>query len=189
FLGIAKPDREKIEKAVFQKYPVAHSKELEKLLFTLWEKEEREFHYAAISLAKRAFKIWDPTLLQAFETLIRSQSWWDSVDAIASNLVGALLLQFPQLVTTCDHWVDDDDLWMRRTSLIFQLQFKEKTDEERLFGNCKKLMHEKEFFIRKAIGWALRQYSKTNPEKVRLFIEMHRKQLSPLSVREGSKYV
>jgi 3-methyladenine DNA glycosylase AlkD len=86
-----------------------------------------------------------------------------------------------------DSWIEDEYLWIRRVALIYQLLYKEETDKERLFAYCEKTMHEKDFFIRKALGWSLRQYAKTNPQDVSSFISKHRDKLSPLSFREASK--
>jgi 3-methyladenine DNA glycosylase AlkD len=128
-------------------------------------------------------------MLQTYANMIRMKSWWDTVDDIAANLVGMLLLDHPELVQAMDDWIQDEFLWIRRTALIFQLKYKQQTDCTRLFGYCTTVMHERDFFIRKAIGWALRQYSKTDPIAVKQFIQTHQHALSPLSVKEGSKYV
>jgi 3-methyladenine DNA glycosylase AlkD len=88
-----------------------------------------------------------------------------------------------------DRWIEDPYLWIRRAALLYQLRWKQETDEEKLFSYCQKTLHEKDFFIRKAIGWVLREYSKTNPKAVKKFISSHRNHLSNLSIREGSKYL
>eukprot|EP01087_Luapelamoeba_hula_P014055 TRINITY_DN4057_c0_g1_i2.p1 TRINITY_DN4057_c0_g1~~TRINITY_DN4057_c0_g1_i2.p1 ORF type:complete len:122 (+),score=10.59 TRINITY_DN4057_c0_g1_i2:413-778(+) len=121
--------------------------------------------------------------------MIRNKSWWDTVDIIASNLVGSLVTQFPQLSATMDNWISDEHLWVRRTALIHQLKYKAATNTDRLYSYIGQLMHEQDFFIRKAIGWALREYSKTDPDSVRDFIAANDSELSSLSKREGSKYV
>ena len=189
FLGLSKPVRAAIQKTVFKKHAPSHVDELKNIINALWHKQEREFHYAAIDLAIRYKKLWTPDCLPLFNMMIRRHSWWDSVDAIAANMVGALVKNNPELITTMDVWIDDDYLWTRRTALLFQLRWKKQTDEHRLYAYCKKSFHEKDFFIRKAIGWALREYSKTNPASVTAFINEHKNQMSPLSVREASKYL
>ncbi len=88
-----------------------------------------------------------------------------------------------------DNWITDENMWIRRSALLFQLRWKEKTHKEQLFNYCIKTMHEKEFFIRKAVGWVLREYSKTDPISVRNFIQENRSHLSGLSLREASKYI
>jgi 3-methyladenine DNA glycosylase AlkD len=128
-------------------------------------------------------------MLEIFEYLIRTKSWWDTVDDIAANLVGPLLSDYPELIKVMDSWIQDENIWIRRTALIFQLKWKKQTDTNRLFTYCGQVMHERDFFIRKAIGWALRQYSKTDPVAVKQFIQDNQFKLSPLSIKEGGKYV
>jgi 3-methyladenine DNA glycosylase AlkD len=189
FLGITKPQRELIEKPLFKKTPLADLPALEKIVLQLWKRDQREFHYTALCFAHRHRKLWTPETLPLFESMIRRHSWWDTVDTLAANHVGHLVKAHPSLIRTMDAWIDDPYLWIRRTAIIFQLRWKKETDEARLFEYCAKRMHEKEFFIRKAIGWALREYSKTNPKTVRRFVESHRNKLSNLSIREASKYL
>lgn len=126
-------------------------------------------------------------MLSVFSELAQQRSWWDSVDPLAS-LVGKLLLQYPDLRAKMWDWAKDDCMWIRRVALIHQLTYKEKTDEKMLFELCKQLAHEEEFFIRKAIGWCLRQYSKTKPAVVRAFINENTAILSELSKKEAGKY-
>jgi 3-methyladenine DNA glycosylase AlkD len=189
FFGLTKPVRAEIQKKIFKEHAIKNSVELQKSIEALWHKQEREFHYAAIDLAIRYKKLWTPDFLPLFDTMIRTHSWWDSVDAIAANMVGLVVKNNPNLLTTMDAWIGDDYLWTRRTALLFQLRWKEATDEQRLYAYCKKTFHEKDFFIRKAIGWALREYSKTNPASVKIFIDTNKNLMSNLSIREGSKYL
>lgn len=188
FLGIAKPTRAKLEKEVFKTHPLKTQDELIRLLNDLWQADAREFQYTACELAYYYKKIWSPALLPTFEHMIRTKSWWDTVDDIAANLVGDLVFKYPELIKTMDAWIHDENLWIRRSALLFQLRWKKETNQARLFDYCSKTMHEKDFFIRKAIGWVLREYSKTNPQAVKHFIDTHRNKLSTLSIREGSKY-
>ncbi len=189
FLGLPKPTRAALQKTIFSEHSITNAEDLKRIVRELWEKSEREFHYAAIDLALRHKKLWTHDFLALFEQMIRTHSWWDSVDAIAANMVGALVKKYPELVTKMDVWVTDHNLWIRRTALLFQLRWKKETDEQRLYKYCKALLHEKDFFIRKAIGWTLREYSKTHPTSVKAFIEEHKQLMSPLSIREGSKYL
>ena len=188
FFGISKPERAQLEKEFFKSCPITSHDELKQILTILWNKPQREFQYTACELAQKHHKLWTPDFFEVFESMIRTHSWWDSVDTIASNMVGKLLLKYPELQNSMDAWIDDDNFWIQRTALLFQLRYKEKTDEQKLFGYCKKRAHEKEFFIRKAIGWALREYSKTNPKSVKEFLVNHKDQLSPLSYKEANKY-
>jgi 3-methyladenine DNA glycosylase AlkD len=125
--------------------------------------------------------------METIEKLITTKSWWDSVDAI-NIVVGHIAMKYPEVKEgILSKWKKSDNIWLNRVSIVFQLKYKEKTDTEFL---SKAILHNSktdEFFINKAIGWALREYSKTNKEWVRNFIESH--ELSKLSVREGSKYI
>ncbi len=188
FLGIKKPRRALIQKELFKTYPITLEYELIAALELLWDKPEREYQYTACDLAYTYKKLWTPTILPVFESLISAKSWWDTVDILASKMVGTLLAQYPELKNGMNRWIDDKNLWIRRTALIYQLSYKEATDKERLFEYCTKTLHEKEFFIKKAIGWSLRQYSRTNPQAVKAFISEQKELLSGLSYREAGKY-
>lgn len=189
FLGITKPQREIIEKEIFKKTKLQDLAALQKTLLELWQQDHREFHYTAVCLAQRHRKILTPEILPTLEAMIRAKSWWDTVDTIAPNLVGHLVKTHPHLTDAMDRWIEDPYLWIRRAALLFQLRWKQDTDEERLFAYCQKTLHEKDFFIRKAIGWVLREYSKTNPSAVKKFLSFHQSRLSNLSLREASRYL
>jgi 3-methyladenine DNA glycosylase AlkD len=159
------------------------------LIKELWVKDEREFQYAAIDLLNKTSlsKInSDDDLL--LEWLITNKSWWDSVDAIASNYLGKYVQKFPEEgKKIIAEWRDSENLWLRRSCLIFQLKYSTNVDFELLKSLILQFQHEKEFFIQKAIGWSLRQYSKFNPESVRSFItEIN---LKGLAHKEASKYL
>lgn len=159
------------------------------LIKELWVKDEREFQYAAIDLLNKTSlsKInSDDDLL--LEWLITNKSWWDSVDAIASNYLGKYVQKFPEEgKKIIAEWRDSENLWLRRSCLIFQLKYSTNVDFELLKSLILQFQHEKEFFIQKAIGWSLRQYSKFNPETVRSFItEIN---LKGLAHKEASKYL
>jgi 3-methyladenine DNA glycosylase AlkD len=122
------------------------------------------------------------------EELITTKSWWDSVDLIASHLVGEICKMYPELVY--EHilkWSIDENMWLRRTSILYQLKYKENLDTEILEKVIKVNINDENFFIRKAIGWALREYSKTNKEWVGNFLNNNK--LSSLSIKEASKYL
>lgn len=186
FFGITKPQRVLLEKPFFK---TVSAEKFSTTMTALWKRKEREFHYAAIELAKHHKKLWTPEALSLFESMIRTHSWWDSVDDIASNLIGALVKTHSELIPLMDQWILDSDFWIRRTALLYQLKWKKATDEKRLFAYCEKTLHEKEFFIRKAIGWVLREYSKTHPHSVQNFLSQYRHRMSNLSLREASKYI
>ncbi len=121
--------------------------------------------------------------------LITTKSWWDTVDTLAAHTVGPLVAAHPELADTMDAWVGDENMWLSRTAILHQLRYKERTDAERLFRYCTARAGHKDFFIRKAVGWALREYAYTDPDGVRAYISEHRDNLSPLSVREASKHL
>lgn len=187
FLGIKKPTRSKLQKEYIKNISKENIIDKE-LVNKLWQ-EEREFQYLALDyLIKNKKKLVkeDITLL---EKLIITKSWWDSVDLLASNLVGEICKKYPELIEQYIlRWSSDKNLWLRRTAILYQLKYKDDTNTELLEQIIKNnLNNEKEFFIDKAIGWALREYSKTNSQWVREFIENNK--LSNLSKREGSKYI
>lgn len=117
-----------------------------------------------------------------------AKSWWDTVDSLA-HAVGALVLAHPELAAEMDRWIADEDLWLRRVALLHQLDFGAQTDARRLFDYCARSAGETDFFARKAIGWALRQYSKTDPDAVCRFVAEHDAVLSPLSKREALRAI
>lgn len=148
---------------------------------------ERELWYIAINVLKKNKKHLISSDLDFIKQLIILGDWWDIVDLVSSHNVGTLVLQNPELKPIVQNWMYEDNFWLRRASIIYQLTYRLNTDAEFLFFVCKELAHEKEFFIRKAIGWALREYSKWNPVAVDIFIKENRTILSPLSIREGMK--
>ncbi len=189
FYGIQKPQRKILQKSLFKDLSIKSESELVKVLDKLWKRKKRELHYAAIDLAQKYLSLATDQIILTLEKMIRTNSWWDTVDIISSSLVGPTLLRFPKLKLVVDVWIQDSDMWIRRSALIFQLRYKHETDEELLFNYCCCVMSEKEFFIKKAIGWALREYSKTSPKSVSNFIYMYRSKLSPLSIREGLEII
>ncbi len=151
----------------------------------LWALPEREYQYAGCGLVARHIKVCGPGFIAVVGRLVTTKSWWDTVDSLAKNGAGALVLRYPELAGTMDQWMESESMWLRRTAILHQLGFKERTDAERLFRYCSLEAHEHEFFIRKAIGWALREYSKEDPAAVRAFVAAHDAELSGLSKREA----
>ncbi|SFB03079.1 MULTISPECIES: DNA alkylation repair protein [unclassified Bacillus (in: firmicutes)] len=188
FLGIKSPTRKELEKQFFQETGILKEPFQPSFIQQLWEKEEREYQYTALAYIEKSLKKLTADDLLLMEKLIITKSWWDTVDALAAKPVGKIAEKYPDVIeSTIEPWAEHEDMWLRRTAILFQLKFKGKTDEERLYRIILKNNESKEFFIQKAIGWVLREYSKTNPQSVGTFIKNH--QLAPLSVREGSKYI
>ncbi|MFC4802402.1 DNA alkylation repair protein [Neobacillus sp. GCM10023253] len=188
FLGIKKPLRSQLEKQFFKETGILNNPFNQDFVWGLWEKEEREYQYTALVYMEKSLNKLDKADLPFMEQLITTKSWWDTVDAIAPKPVGTIAQVFPEVIEeTINGWSVHECLWLRRAAILFQLKYKEKTDEELLYQYIRENASSKEFFIQKAIGWALREYSKTNPGSVGRFIVGH--QLAPLSIREGSKYL
>ncbi len=186
FLGIKTPERKDLSKDFLKERK--KDKEVDwELIFLLFVLPEREFQYLAISYmdtVKNLFTIKD---MDNIEKVIKTKSWWDSVDSI-NHIVGYICLKHNKVREKyVNKWVYSDNIWLKRVSILFQLKYKEKTDTEFLAKAILNNSETNEFFVDKAIGWALREYSKTNKKWVREFIDTHR--LSNLSIREGSKYI
>ena len=130
-----------------------------------------------------------PRFIDTAERLITTKSWWDTVDELAQSVVGPLVAAHPELRTTMHRWIDADDFWLARAAILHQNRCKARTDPDLLFGYCLRRAADREFFIRKAIGWALREYSKTDAEAVVRFVREHHDELSGLSRTEALKWL
>lgn len=187
FFGIKSPLRRNIMKAWWGRRKIQNESELQQLMNTLWKMDEREYQYVACDLGKRYKKMWTPESIPFLQQLICTKSWWDTVDVMASHMVGAVVFQFPKMDHVMDVWIDHPNMWVRRSALLHQLNFKAYTNKTRLFRYCEVTMHETEFFIRKAIGWGLRQFSYVEPRSVIQFVHRHENGLSTLSKTEALK--
>lgn len=185
FLGIKMPARTEATRPLIRALQPQDAISAAQLL---WNLNEREYQYVAVEALSKHVRALQSTDLPAIRALIQNRSWWDTVDLLASKVVGALVLKHPELRAEMDLWSEDPDFWVRRTALLHQLGYRQKTDEKRLFAYALKNAADSEFFIRKAIGWALREYAKTRPENVRSFVGSHREQFSGLTVREALKH-
>ena len=144
---------------------------LDDVIKELWEKEEREFHHFGAELAYRYKKNVEEKDIELYRWMLVNKSWWDTVDFIAANLVGNYFQAFPdQAESAVKDWLESGNMWLQRTTIIFQLKYKKSTDLKLLSRQINALKLSKEFFIRKAIGWALREYSKTDPHWVQDFV-------------------
>lgn len=158
------------------------------LLTLLWELPEREFQLTGLDYLKRVeiFFVYDD--FDHFKKLILQKSWWDTIDFLAKN-IGSLVKKEPQLVAEIKAWSRAESMWMRRVAILHQLSYKDETNHALLQEIILNNIHDEEFFIRKAIGWSLREYSKTNADWVRAFVAQFQTELSPLSYREATKYL
>ncbi len=189
FLGIKKPRRAELTLPLIKEAKeFASEKWLIEASGLLWKKKEREYHYVAIELLTRYRKMLTPESFRAIEDLLVSNSWWDSVDGLTGCVVSPLVATYPELKKKMNAYIIDPNMWLRRVSIIHQLPYRKNTDEELLFKACSMNMMDQEFFIRKAIGWALRQYAKTEPKAVYSYVEANKHKLSGLSIREALKH-
>lgn len=188
FFGIKTPKRRAITKEFFQEKNILSEPFQPEFVRELWNMSEREYQNIALDYVDKSLRKITKEHLPFIEELITTKSWWDTVDMLAQKPVGKIALDCPEVIPeTIDHWVVSDNMWLRRSAIIFQLKYKEKTNEALLYQYIRQNAISKEFFIQKAIGWALREYSKTNPNSVRNFIQTE--ELAKLSIREGSKYL
>lgn len=161
-------------------------------VLALWrEARYREERYAAIELVGHSFSRMFQTLeaLPIYEEMIVSGAWWDFVDAIASHQIGGLLRLYPrEMAGILRGWAKGDNLWKRRASILAQLGFKKNTDCRLLYDCIRPSLGRPEFFLRKGIGWALREYARTDASEVLRYVGRHEKRLSPLSIREALKH-
>lgn len=190
FYGIKKPDRVPVLREMDLLFPIDSRSEYAIAIQSLWLQPHREEKYAAIHVAVKHKQFIVPEMLPLYRRLIIEGAWWDFVDEIAIRLVGPLVLNNRKLLKVImDQWIEDRNVWIRRSAIICQSKHREQTDHQRLFAYCLARADEKDFFIRKAIGWALREYAYSEPNRVRLFLKRHKSQLSGLSFREAAKHL
>jgi 3-methyladenine DNA glycosylase AlkD len=191
--GVNSPEQHAIWKRVFRERVIPDEASWQATVLELWRSARfREERYAAIALTgERAYSPFQTlAALPMYEELIVTGAWWDYVDAIAGKRIGALLWQFPgEMKPIVRAWSRSPDLWKRRSAILAQLGFKEATDVRLLYACIEPNLAHREFFIRKAIGWALRQYAWTNPKEVQRYVRANRDRLSGLSVREALKNI
>lgn len=186
FFGIKSPERKIILREFFAENGLPSFKELRKIVSECFDLPEREFQYFAIELCGKFKKHWKEETLTLFEKMATTKSWWDSVDYIKSVCLKDYFLRFPdKRYETTQRWIDSENIWLQRLSVIFQLGYKDKTDTRLLRRNILQLNDSNEFFVQKAIGWALRDYARTDAEFVKNFVAEN--DLKPLSKREALK--
>ena len=186
FLGVKTPARRKLAKAFFKQQ--TDSVVDWNFINEAWNNLYRELQYAALDYLESRKKLLTPSDLPRLKKLAQTKSWWDTIDSL-DRLVGTIIVRFPETKEIILAWSRDEDIWLRRLAIDHQLLRKEETDTELLEKILANNLDQTEFFINKAIGWALRDYSKTNPDWVRAFIERHQTEMAALSIREGSKYL
>ncbi len=188
FLGIKAPHRRALLREHWRAEGVPPVEDLPAICRGLWSLPYREAQHAGIDLLQRRERALTADFVALAEELICGKAWWDTVDALASHTVGTLFARYPAARDAAlPIWRCSDDLWLRRTTLLFQLGYKERTDRALLFELIRDNLGSKEFFINKAIGWALRALSKVDADAVRRFVEQT--DLVPLSRREALKWL
>jgi len=153
-----------------------------------WNKEEREFQYVVVYYLKAMQKFLKREDISRLKYLIVTKSWWDTVDLLA-KVVGSLIIRIKGYDQIMLEWSKDSNIWLRRVAILYQLSLKDKVDKQVLDKILVNNLGDSEFFINKAVGWALRDYSKYNPEWVREFIKKNKENMANLSIREASKYI
>jgi len=188
YFGIKTGQRRMICKNFIDKYGLPDFKDLEAIVVDLFNQPQREFHYFAIELLLMFKKQWYADVVELFEKLITTNSWWDTVDFISISGVGFYSQQFPlETKKKINEWNKSKNMWLNRASIIYQNNLKSKTDTKILFANIKKHTGSNEFFIQKAIGWSLRQHARTDAKAVSTFCKITI--LKPLSLREALKHI
>lgn len=186
FLGIQTPKRRELSRDFLAQ--VNQNAIDWPFVFKCWQQPEREFQYLALSYLARLRGILSPADIPHLKKLIVQKSWWDTCDTLGP-LLGELALSYPKVNEILLEWSEAENIWLRRAAIIHQLPRKDKTNEPLLEQIIVNNLDQEEFFIAKAIGWSLREYSKTNQSWVEDFLLKHGEKMKPLSVREASKYL
>lgn len=187
YLGIKSPQLKTLFRQAIQENGLPSFTELDNIIRELWKLPAREYQYLAIGLMERVEKKLPSASIETLEYMIVHKSWWDTVDNI-SHVVGVHFKRYPDIREKyLAKWRMSGNLWLRRTAILFQLDYKEETDFDLLCQIIRENLDSKEFFINKAIGWSLRQYARIDPNAVRTFVEAT--PLHPLSRREARKHL
>ena len=188
FYGIPAGERRLVQKELLLKTNAKSEAVDLEFVRACWAEEEREFQHLAIDYLRMKQKELNESHIPMLIDLILSKSWWDTVDMLATAILGGILHGKPELMNLYpDQWIESENFWLRRTAILFQLKYREDMDFERLKRYCLENQTEKEFFIRKAMGWILREASKHNPDQVKIILSAGN--FSGLTIREASKYI
>ena len=188
FYGIPSPLRRQLVKEFIAKAGYPPYGQLEEMVHFAWDQPQREWQYIAMEIVEKSVKKADPDLILLAEWMIIHKSWWDTVDYVAPNIAGIIFKNYPEIkMHYIEKWMTSGNIWLQRSSLLHQLRYNRNADANLLFNLCERLADHPDFFIRKAIGWSLRQYSKFNPESAIAFVNTHK--LSNLSRKEALKVI
>ena len=184
FVGISSPERKNMVVELRKDFKPKNAQELKNWISLLWEMTEREYQYVGMDYLQRDVNLLEIEDIAYFEFLITTKSWWDSIDLISGNYLGKFLIKYPEIFEeTVVLFSKNENMWLNRAAIICQLSYRERTNTDLLERAIVPHLESKEFFHQKAIGWALRQYGKTNPQWVKDFAASHT--LKPLSRREA----
>jgi len=189
FFGIKTDDRRRIFKEVWKENKQEIDQNPREIALELYSKPQRELQYCGIEILIKELKgHYHKKDIELIEKLISTNSWWDSVDTIAKYILGEYLLEYPlEIENVITRFSNSENIWLNRSAILFQLGYKQKTNFEFLKSECEKHKNKNDFFIRKAIGWALREYAKTNSEAVKNYVD--NSDLKPLSKKEALKNI
>jgi len=184
FYGIKSPMRTEIYRDFKKDNGIIPEINKDEIVKWCWHAPEREYQYFAMEFSRKSSKKESKDILNLYEHMIINKSWWDTVDFIASNLLGVYFTRFPEeIVPTTQRWMKSRNIWLQRSCLLFQLKYKTRINTDLLNSFILQLNESDEFFIQKAIGWILREYSKTNPDFVISYVSNNN--LATLSSREA----
>jgi 3-methyladenine DNA glycosylase AlkD len=188
FLGIDSKKRKEIKSSFLKQHGTPDLPLLKDVILELWNRPEREYQYIAIEILQKLTNKLQEEDIEWIEQLITIKSWWDTVDGLSSWICDSYFQLYPDKIKpVSENWILSGNIWLQRSALLFQLKYKGKTDSVLLAKYIGQLTGSREFFINKAIGWMLREYSKSNKEWVKGFVSSH--SLAPLSYREATKYL
>ncbi len=190
YYGIKSPLRKELLRQFLIEKGKPKVEDIKQIVTLLWDNKYREMQYVAMDIMEKLLNKFDDSFLPFLEKLVLKKSWWDTVDWIAANGIGRVFKKYPQHIKPItERWIQSENIWLQRCALIFQLKFGEQTDQQLLFDYILYRADSKEFFIQKASGWSLRQYSKYNAKAVIEFIQENEAVLSNLTKREGLKWL
>jgi len=185
--GLKATIRRQIQKPYLNIKYLSKEYDIEETIKFLWKKPQREYQYFAQEFAYNSRAPLRKKDIHIYEFMVVNKSWWDTIDYISTKLIGKYFLEFPEeRKPTITKWLNSKNIWLQRSAILFQLKYKENLDTSLLTYIITSLLNSNEFFINKAIGWILREYSKTNPQWVLKFID--RTKLNSLSQREALKF-
>jgi 3-methyladenine DNA glycosylase AlkD len=186
FYGLKSPLRNEITKSHMLQYGKVSYEDMEQVVFDAYAQPYRELHYFAMTLLETHKKNLQEKDIELVKYMVLNNSWWDTVDYIATRGAGELIKKYPSLIEVMDEWSTHENMWLRRIAILHQMKYKSKTDTKRLFSYCIKNAKDKEFSIQKAMGWALREYAYVDANAVLDFVANHT--LPNLTVREAKKH-